>query len=175
MENLEIWKPILCFDNNYEISSFGRVRKEDHIRKTEVGKTGYERLTLFKGRKVFKKYSVHRLVAMHFIPNPENKPQVNHKNGIKTDNRLENLEWVSKSENMIHAIKKGLHKPKISENCTKACVEVNSKKVIDIVTKKVYNSITEASKEIGMCNKSLGYYLSSKTNKTNLRFYNQIS
>ncbi len=67
-------------------------------RKLTIHHTGYLRVTINK-----KYYSIHRLVAEKYIPNPNNKPQVNHINGIKTDNRVENLEWVTRSENQIHS------------------------------------------------------------------------
>lgn len=65
-------------------------------------KTGYNYIQLCKDKKVFMK-TVHRLVAEAFIPNPENKCDVNHINGVKTDNRVKNLEWTSRSENMKHS------------------------------------------------------------------------
>jgi len=88
-----------------QVSSLGNV-KNTKILKGGIY-NGYRKV-LIKIDGKLKNYSVHRLVGMAFLPNPENKPEINHKNGIKTDNRVENLEWVTKSENQKHAIKTGL-------------------------------------------------------------------
>jgi hypothetical protein len=111
---MEIWKSIKGYEGIYEISNYGRVsslpRKylpKGKILDYGVNNIGYPRVNLCKNGKV-KPYLVHRIIAKAFIPNPNNKPQINHINGIKTDNRLENLEWTTQSENVIHAYKIGL-------------------------------------------------------------------
>lgn len=94
---METFKKIENF-NNYSISNFGNVRndKTGRILKYYTKPSGYKQVQL--GRKTIPQY-VHRLVAIAFIPNTDNKPQVNHINGDKGDNRAENLEWVTASEN----------------------------------------------------------------------------
>jgi hypothetical protein len=114
---MERWKEIKNYEDCYEISDLGRVRRTKaspqgktyigKILKPRIGKTGYYQARLHKNG-VTKFLYTSRLVAEAFIPNPDNKPDVNHKNGIKSDNSATNLEWVTKSENMQHAIKNGL-------------------------------------------------------------------
>lgn len=94
---------------NYEVSSEGRVRntKTGRILRPNLNEGGYQQVNLYLDRKP-KLFRVHRLVASTFIPNPENKRTVNHINGDKTDNRVDNLEWASDSENVSHAFRAGL-------------------------------------------------------------------
>jgi hypothetical protein len=75
--------------------------------KPHIGKKGYQRITLHKN-KILSNHRVHRLVGQAFIPNPDNKPQINHLNGIKTCNEVSNLEWATVSENRQHAYDTGL-------------------------------------------------------------------
>lgn len=115
----EVWKDIEGFPG-YQVSNIGRVRsfwnnahvitKEHHILTGAKDKDGYIRVHLHKNLKN-ENGIVHRLVAKAFIPNPNDKPQVNHINGIKDDNRVENLEWCTTNENRQHAYDTGLQKP----------------------------------------------------------------
>lgn len=97
----EIWKPIPNYEGYYEASNLGRIRsvyRYKRVLKPMISNTGYERVDLFKNRHR-KQYSVHRLVAITFIDNPDNKPFVNHRDENKINNCADNLEWVTHVEN----------------------------------------------------------------------------
>ncbi len=95
---------------HYTIDELGVVINTEtgKTKKNTLGKVGYFYVDLYKNKKNKKMY-IHRLLAQLFIPNPENKPEVNHKDGVKTNNSLDNLEWVTRSENTSHAYKIGLN------------------------------------------------------------------
>jgi hypothetical protein len=134
----ETWKAVVGYEGYYEISNTGKVkginRKITIIQGTKtiiqtraprnlkprINNRGYVELRLSKNGTTKTKY-LHVLLAESFLSNPNNKPEVNHKNGIKTDNSLDNLEMVSHSENMKHAYQIGLIKSKgkpIIDNCS---------------------------------------------------------
>lgn len=107
----KIFNGLYCIDINGVVKNrFGRTIKS--FKK----KTGYVSIGLNRNGNYYS-FLLHRLIAAAFIPNPDNKPCVNHINGIKSDNRIENLEWVTKSENDLHAYKIGLRKANKNRAC----------------------------------------------------------
>lgn len=106
----EIWKDIEGYEGLYQVSNLGKVKglRKNIILSPSNGE--YKKVILCnKGERITK--PIHRLVAEAFLDNPYNKSQVNHINGDKLDNRLDNLEWVTQSENTVHAYKMKLNKP----------------------------------------------------------------
>jgi hypothetical protein len=98
----EIWKSVVGSDGYYLVSSFGEIKnKYGHTMRISIDKKGYATINLSKATGVSR--YVHRVVAQNFIPNPENKLQVNHKDGNKKNNKISNLEWATPKENIDHS------------------------------------------------------------------------
>lgn len=147
----EIWKDIQGYEGFYQVSNFGNVRslKWNHSNQirllTPFENDGYKRVGIRKNN-VLKNYLIHVLVAKAFIPNPKNKPCVNHMDGNKTNNNVSNLEWVTYSENTIHAKNHNLIKKMPSKWGAHTIYQLSlERKIIN-----VYPSQREASRILGI-------------------------
>lgn len=116
--DIQGYEGVYQISNNGEVKSLSRFRRSrwetpvllpERILKQKKNRHGYMTVHLRTGKESWP--SVHRLVAIAFVPNPENKSTVNHKDGVKTNNTVQNLEWATESEQMIHAISTGLYSP----------------------------------------------------------------
>ena len=165
----EKWVSVKGFEGRYEVSNLGRVKSlsrragntitRERVLKTDKRLTvdGYARVSLRDGKRAHE-FRLTRLVAEHFVPNPDNKETVNHKNGNKLDDRAENLEWMTREENMQHAYDNNLKKP------MKGTLNANAKLTDDEVREirrryKRYcqkNGTVALSKEFGVTNRVIG-------------------
>lgn len=171
MEN-ETWLPVYGYESLYEISSHGRIRSLDKSWVNDrggicrkAGKVltpdtahGYYHIKLWQSGR-FKWFQIHQLVAIAFIPNPENKPHVNHLNSNRGDNMVDNLEWCTPKENLVHASRMG----RLKHN--------NGKMVVNLTTGQQYKSCKEASDHTGINYQTLRAYLNGALdNKTQLKY-----
>lgn len=151
MENLEVWKDVFGYEGSYQVSSFGRVKSLNYRRtntesilKQHKTQDGYLMVGLHRnGLKT--SFRVNRLVAINFIPNPENKADVGHIFGDKSDNTTSSLRWETRKENMIHAVEFGLIKGKkgitnIKAKLTeKQVLEIRASNLTQVQLAKIYN------------------------------------
>lgn len=162
---MEIWKDIEGYSGAYRVSNKGSLSSFKNgkfiIMKPNNERGSYSRVCLYNLGES-RTFSIHRLVASAFVLNPENKTQVNHLNGLKQDNRAENLEWCTRSENQRHAIATGLFKPKGS----KAGNNPNSIKIKQLTKDgqiiNVFEGVRDASRATKICNSSISEAINKK-------------
>jgi hypothetical protein len=163
----EIWKPIEGYEQYYEVSTFGRVRScvriivaqnnarvhyKGKVLKPAINRDGYQQVVLSRDNKM-KSFFVHRLVGQAFLLNPDDKGTINHKDGVKSNCYVDNLEWATKSEQTIHALVNNLRTmPDVwggvtgSDHCAaKAVLQFDKNKNFI----REFGSIVEASKITG--------------------------
>lgn len=161
---MEVWKDIYGYEGLYKISNYGRVKSfianngnRTIIKTPGRTKTGYLFTPLYSNSK-FEQFYIHRLVASHFIENIEGKREVNHKDGDKSNNHIDNLEWVTSSENKKHAWRTGLS--------TKTCGQL----VLNEETGIYYESVMKAAKVTNIHHSNLRMMLLGKyRNRTSMK------
>lgn len=165
--NIEEWKDIKGYEGIYQVSNFGNIKSlygKEHLIKPFPRPNGYLGIMLYKNGKTHPR-SIHRIVAETFISNPEDKEQVNHINGIKTDNTTNNLEWCTRKENMAHSWKNGLRQ--FSE---KRKIEMRKKMSIEVLQYdkngkfiKEWESAKVAGKVLGISQQCISNCRAGKT------------
>lgn len=153
----EIWKPITGYEGLYEVSNKGRVKrlerdfvdsigrkyhKKERILKSSTNSNGYLHVALSDSKGITRYLRVHRLVAESFIPNPDNKSQINHKDEVKTNNFVDNLEWMTAKENINY----GTRNERSAKAQSKSVTQYT--KAGEIV--KVWSSTHEAARQLGI-------------------------
>ena len=166
----EIWKDIVGYEGVYQISNFGNVRSLKYW--SNIHKKYYDRIKILKKRNnnlgyevinlskfgIKKYYTIHRLVAKAFIPNPNNYKEINHIDGNKRNNYVDNLEWCTRSQNMLHAYNKGLKKGISKYN--KKVLQILDGKII-----KIWNNISEIKNTLHLDYSSIFQCCNKKRNK----------
>lgn len=167
---MEAWKDIEGFNGKYQVSNFGNVRsfskwKNGKLLKPGMTSTGYFYVNLVKdGRNSVTQKRVHRLVASAFIENARSFPEVNHKDGNKLNNNVDNLEWVSREENIRHAYKIGLISKRLGKDNSSSKVVLQKDKNGNLI--KTWDSVADIHRELGYsmngiiccCNKKPKYH-----------------
>jgi len=153
---------------NYSIDIKGNVYNTKNNKYCHFNKDNYGYILVnLRKENIWYKRKVHRLLALSYLPNPENKCDVNHIDGNKSNNDLSNLEWATRSENMKHAYRIGLSF--ISNKNIEQLKKRSSKKVLDTKTKIIYESATFAAMKLGINKNTLkGYLVGNYKNKTTL-------
>ena len=166
----EIWKP-LTVNNVYQISNLGNIKSlsrkhQLNDKLLKPNKQEYLSVSISKDGKS-KRFKIHRLIAIEFIPNPENKPIVNHIDGNKYNNAIYNLEWCTHAENCNHAIETGL----VNYNDKKK--PNNSKKVICIDDNTIFNTVEEAKKHVNLHRNTFDHRIKKglKINNKTYKYY----
>lgn len=171
----EVWKPVKGYEGIYEISNLGKVKSlsrikkcgwkdskpqitKEKILKQHIDNLGYERVKLLDGSK-----TVHKLLAETFLPNPDNYNEINHKDGDKLNNSLDNLQWCTRSENIKHAFEIGLKTPKKGEENNKSKLKENDVREIRKLFSTGNYSKSELGRMFGVTASAVYYIIKNKT------------